>query len=205
MNKSTPYRIFAADDAPEIRSIIEHSLKKDGWVVRMFESGEELVEACKKSAPDIIISDVNMEGISGHAVCSWAKQNLKSQFVPVLLLTSQDTDKEKVLGLNNGAADYITKPFSPEELKARVQVALRAKSIANRLRHTQAQLDEKEKLVALMMKDSDMKKNLLQPLESMVEKIINLRESQPQTQAQAVLIADLEAMCMQLLSSIFEN
>ncbi len=206
MSKATKsFNIYAADDAPEIREILKHSLKKEDWVLSVFSSGEELVDACKTKIPDIIISDVKMPGISGHAVCSWAKQNLKSAFVPVILLTSLDTEKEKILGLKNGADDYITKPFSPEELKARVQVVLRSKNLSNRLKSVRSQLVEKEEIIALMKRGGDIKADILSPLDEMAKDIVSLRETLPLTDEQLVLIGKVETNCVKILNSLFSE
>src|SRR5688500_2873934 len=105
--------VLAVDDEPTIQQMLKLQLNLDGFEVVSVESGHEAMVAFEAHEPDVVILDVIMPGTSGLEVLTWIR---KRSAVPVLLLTGMSDNQHKVEGLDLGADDYITKPFSPEEL-----------------------------------------------------------------------------------------
>jgi len=114
--------VLVVDDEPAIRRSVSAGLKARGYEVREAESGERAVEAVAADPPDLVILDLGLPDIDGVDVCrrirAWSQ-------VPIVVLSAEASDHRKVLALDEGADDYVTKPFSMPELLARVRVALR--------------------------------------------------------------------------------
>ena len=115
--------VLAVDDETSILRIIELQLASEGFEVETASTGEEAIEKLTAIDPDIVVLDVMMPGMDGLQVLAWIR---KVSTVPVILLTGQAQDRQKISGLNRGADDYVTKPFNPEELAARVRAVLRS-------------------------------------------------------------------------------
>jgi len=115
--------VLAVDDESSILRIIEMQLVSEGFEVQTASTGEEAIEKLTAIDPDILVLDVMMPGMDGLQVLAWVR---KVSTVPVVLLTGQAQDRQKISGLNRGADDYLTKPFNPEELAARVRAVLRS-------------------------------------------------------------------------------
>ena len=116
------YRILAVDDDLHIREVIRVALRKAGMTVTEARDGKEGLARFAADRPDLIILDIGMPELDGLEVC---RQIRKSTDVPILFLTARDDEIDRVLGLEMGGDDYVTKPFSPRELIARVNVILR--------------------------------------------------------------------------------
>ena len=116
------YKILVVDDEQSIMNIIAYNLKKEGYDVVCAEDGEMALNIFKKENPDLVILDIMMPKIDGYDVC---KQIRKNSPVPIIMLTARADEVDKVLGLEIGADDYVTKPFSNRELLARVKAHLR--------------------------------------------------------------------------------
>lgn len=115
-------KICIVDDEPKILRFISANLRSIGYDVETVESGEELLESYDLISPDLILLDIMMPGYDGFYVL---KKLRKFSNVPVIMLTARSNPQDKVQGLNLGADDYLTKPFSLEELFARVKAVLR--------------------------------------------------------------------------------
>ena len=116
------HSIYLADDEKSIRELLHSFLASDGYTVRSFESGDALLEAFHQEPAELVILDIMMPGTDGLTVC----RELRSvSDIPIILLTAKSESSDKVLGLNIGADDYITKPFDPVEVLARVRSQLR--------------------------------------------------------------------------------
>lgn len=115
-------RILVVDDEPKIRMFIRANLEVRGYEVYLAQDGVEAVEIASRVLPDLIVLDVNMPRMDGieatHRIREWAD-------MPIIILSVRGNEKDKVRALDEGADDYITKPFSIEELLARIRVALR--------------------------------------------------------------------------------
>ena len=116
------YKILIADDEAEIRDVLHLYLEKDGYDVIEAEDGVEAMEKLRKENPDLVILDIMMPGLDGYRVLRNIREHNN---IPVIMLSAKDTDADKILGLDLGADDYITKPFGPLEAVARVNSNIR--------------------------------------------------------------------------------
>lgn len=116
------YRILVVDDERPIADILQFSLEKEGYQVVCAFDGEEAVQKAWQEQPDLILLDIMLPKKDGLEVCREIRQHLD---VPIIMLTAKDSEVDKVLGLELGADDYVTKPFSTRELMARVKANLR--------------------------------------------------------------------------------
>lgn len=115
-------KILVVEDEESIRESLAFLLNKEGYEVKTIVNGTEAVEAFEKFNPDLVLLDIMLPGLSGVEVTKKIRQ--KSQ-TPIIMLTAKDTELDKVLGLEIGADDYVTKPFSGRELLARIKALLR--------------------------------------------------------------------------------
>lgn len=116
------YKILVADDEAEITEILELYLEKDGFQVLKAEDGLEAWELIKKNQIDMAILDIMMPNIDGFNLTKKIREDYN---IPIIILSARNQDNDKILGLGLGADDYITKPFNPLEVSARVQAQLR--------------------------------------------------------------------------------
>ena len=114
-------KIVLAEDEPQIARLIEFKLNKEGYSVIWKENGEEALKAIKEDKPDLILLDIMMPVMGGYEVLRRLKEDEKLKSVPVIMLTARAQEKDVVKGIDMGAEDYITKPFHPAELLARVK------------------------------------------------------------------------------------
>jgi DNA-binding response OmpR family regulator len=110
------------DDEPDIVEVVRTYLERDGFEVHASANGAEALEAVARLAPDVIILDVMLPGLDGLNVC---REIRKTRTMPILMLSARGDDLDKILGLEIGADDYMTKPFNPKELVARVRAMMR--------------------------------------------------------------------------------
>jgi len=121
----SPEMILVVEDEPDIREVIEYNLKREGYRVRTCANGEEGLEQARTTAPDIVLLDLMLPGLDGIEVCRRLKQDPLTRGIPVIMVSAKGEEADVVLGLGLGADDYVTKPFSPKELSARVRAVLR--------------------------------------------------------------------------------
>ncbi|HSV55595.1 MAG TPA: response regulator transcription factor [Magnetospirillaceae bacterium] len=117
--------ILIVEDEPEIRELIAYNLGRDGYTVIQAATGEEGIKLASKSNPDAIVLDVMLPGMDGLEVLRRLKSDPALRRIPVILGTARGEDTDVVSGLELGADDYVTKPFSPKVLIARIRAALR--------------------------------------------------------------------------------
>lgn len=117
--------ILAVDDEEDILELIRYNLEKAGYLVRTASSGEKGLEEIRRNPPDCIVLDLMLPGLDGLEVCRRLKQRPETRPIPVIMLTARNEDTDIVTGLELGADDYITKPFSPGVLVARIRTILR--------------------------------------------------------------------------------
>jgi len=120
--RSMPRTILVVDDEPTILETLAYNLQRDGYTVVTAADGAQALSAFRQDAPDLIVLDLMLPELSGTEVCRIIRR--ESQ-VPILMLTARDSEIDKVVGLELGADDYVTKPFSLPELQARVRALLR--------------------------------------------------------------------------------
>lgn len=116
-------KILVVDDEPSISMLIEFNLKLAGYDVRCVGDGEAVFDMLKPFRPDLIVLDLMLPKMDGIQVCRELRK--QSNAVPIIMLTALQDVSDKIAGLDNGADDYITKPFSPQELVSRIQAILR--------------------------------------------------------------------------------
>lgn len=123
--------IFVVEDEAHIQQLIKYNLEANSYKVSTFDNGESFLIACKDSIPDLVLLDLMLPGIDGLQVCRNIRQDSRLRNIPVIMLTAKSEEFDKVLGLELGADDYITKPFSVRELVARVKAILRRVNTKN--------------------------------------------------------------------------
>jgi len=114
-------KIVLAEDEPQIARLVEFKLKKEGYQVICKGNGEEALAAIKTEKPDLILLDVMMPVMDGYEVLRRVKEDENLKNIPVVMLTARAQERDVVKGIDMGADDYITKPFHPAELLARVK------------------------------------------------------------------------------------
>jgi two-component system KDP operon response regulator KdpE len=114
--------ILVVDDEPQIRRVLRSTLSSNGYLILEAKTGEEAVDMLRKVRPDLVLLDVNMPGMDGIAT---AREIRSVSDMPIIMLTVQSAEKDKVAALDAGADDYVVKPFGIEELLARIRSALR--------------------------------------------------------------------------------
>ena len=184
--------IFAVEDESHIQQLIKYNLEATGYRVVTFESGESLLNECKNTIPDLFLLDIMLPGMDGLEVCRQLRQNQRSKNIPIIMLTAKSEEFDKVLGLELGADDYITKPFSVRELCARVKALLRrANTVTSEdseiVKHgdisidcTRREVTKEGQLIELPLKEFELLKMLIVnkgkvlPRELLLEKIWGL-------------------------------
>lgn len=120
-----PKHIFVVDDEADLVKLVTYNLKKEGFLVDSAQDGEKALAKVKKGKYDLIILDLMLPGLQGMELCRIIRNDPKTSSLPIIMLTAKGEEVDRVLGLELGADDYITKPFSPRELVARVKAVLR--------------------------------------------------------------------------------
>ncbi len=123
-------RILVIDDEKDLIELVRYNLEKEGYAVRSAQDGESGLAAAKKDLPDLILVDLMLPGIDGLDVCRALRSDDRTARIPVIMLTAKSDESDRVLGLELGADDYVTKPFSPRELLARIKAVMRRSSSA---------------------------------------------------------------------------
>jgi DNA-binding response OmpR family regulator len=113
---------LAVEDDERIRSAVKLALEDEGWTVDEAESGEEAIEKFNRCKPDVVLIDIMLPGIDGFELCRTLR---RTSDVPVVMVTARNDTHDVVAGLEAGADDYLTKPFAPKELSARIRALLR--------------------------------------------------------------------------------
>lgn len=138
--------ILVVEDEEDIFELISYNLRKEGFKVTGAGSGEEALNSVKTEAPDLIILDLMLPGMDGFEVCRFLKQSDSFRDIPLVMLTAKGEESDIVSGLELGADDYMTKPFSPRILLARLRAILRRNQrrtpvVADKIRHGDLVID----------------------------------------------------------------
>lgn len=120
--------IAVIEDEPDIRELISLHLTKAGFKVEGFETGDGFLQSLHKKTPDLAILDLMLPDTDGLEICKLLKKKDEFSEIPIIMVTAKGEEMDKILGLELGADDYVTKPFSPKELVARVKAVLRRKT-----------------------------------------------------------------------------
>ena len=118
-------KILVVDDEEDVLELVRYNLDRNGYHVETASSGEEALEKARRKLPDLIILDLMLPGIDGLEVCRKLKNDVKTEGLPIIMLTARSEETDIVTGLELGADEYVTKPFSPKVLIARVRRILR--------------------------------------------------------------------------------
>ena len=118
-------RILVVDDEPDILELVQYNLSKAQYDVVGVESGEEALAQMRTTPPDLIVLDLMLPGVDGLEVCRALKRDTRTVAIPIVILTARGEEADIVVGLELGADDYLTKPFSPRVLLARIRAVLR--------------------------------------------------------------------------------
>lgn len=118
-------RILVVDDEDDILELARYNLTRDGYIVQCVSTGEAALTDARKLLPDLILLDLMLPGIGGLDVCRALRKDPKTNHIPIIMVTARGEDADVVAGLELGADDYVTKPFSPRVLLARVRAVLR--------------------------------------------------------------------------------
>ncbi|HMJ67018.1 MAG TPA: response regulator transcription factor [Candidatus Binatia bacterium] len=119
-------KILVVDDEPDAVELLEVNLEGAGYTVASAHDGEEALKKARMTLPDLIILDLMLPEVDGMEVCKILRRDQKTSHIPIIMLTAKAAEIDRVLGLELGADDYVTKPFSPRELVLRVKRLLRA-------------------------------------------------------------------------------
>lgn len=119
--------ILVVEDEEDILELVSYNLTKNGYHVERVKTGEEALRLVKIQLPNLVLLDLMLPGIDGLDVCKRLKNDLRTQHIPIMMLTAKGEEADIVTGLELGADDYITKPFSPRILIARIRAVLRRK------------------------------------------------------------------------------
>lgn len=117
--------ILVVDDEPDILELIRYNLEREGFRVFTVDTGEAALSQTIRVAPDAIVLDLLLPGLNGVEVCRRLKRDQQTRHIPIVMLTAKSEDSDIVTGLEAGADDYVTKPFSPQVLVARIRAVLR--------------------------------------------------------------------------------
>ena len=168
MSKET---ILVVEDEKNIWEFIQYNLKREGFHVVRAATGQEGLAAVRQYGPNLIILDLMLPELDGLEVCKTLKQNDKTSHIPIIMVTAKGEEADRVVGLELGADDYVTKPFSPRELNARVKAVLRRsqeKPAVKVLRAGSLEMDSerhvvslKGKVIGLTSKEYDLLKVLM--------------------------------------------
>ena len=121
----TEGRIFVVEDDADIAELVAHHLRREGFEIKVFHSGSDVMELVRQQPPDLVVLDLMLPGLSGLEICRMMRAEAAIATVPIIMLTARAEEEDRVHGLELGADDYLTKPFSPRELIARIRAVLR--------------------------------------------------------------------------------
>ena len=126
------HRILVVDDEEDLLELVRYTLTKQGYTVTCVGSGEEAVREARQQPPDAMVLDLMLPGIDGLEVCRRLRAEAKTRDIPIIMLTAKSEERDVIAGLEQGSDDYLTKPFSPRVLSARVKSLLRRKDAERR-------------------------------------------------------------------------
>jgi DNA-binding response OmpR family regulator len=120
-----PKNIYIIEDDRDIAEVVQHYLNKEGYRSQVFSDGAKAWGHIKSAPPDLLVLDLMLPGMDGLEICRQLRSDSATRYLPVIMLTAKGEETDRILGLEMGADDYLTKPFSPKELMARIKALLR--------------------------------------------------------------------------------
>jgi two-component system alkaline phosphatase synthesis response regulator PhoP len=148
-------KIAVIEDEADILEVVQYNLRREGYLVVASRNGEEGLDRVRKENPDLVLLDLMLPGLDGLEVCKRLQADPVTAAIPVIMVTAKGEESDVVLGLQMGADDYVTKPFSPKELLARVKAVLRrgplreARSTGDRVARDGLMVDSVKHLVTV--------------------------------------------------------
>ena len=118
-------KIFIIEDEPSIIQLVQHNLEKEGFIVSSSNNGNNGLKELKKFEPNLLLLDWMLPDLSGIEICKNIRKDMKLKSLPIIMLTAKGEEEDKIKGLDSGVDDYLTKPFSFNELLARIKAVLR--------------------------------------------------------------------------------
>ena len=143
-------KIFIIEDETSIIQLVQHNLEKEGFIIASSENGNEGLKQLKKFEPNLLLLDWMLPDLSGIEICKNIRKDNKFKTLPIIMLTAKGEEEDKIKGLESGADDYLTKPFSYKELLARIKAILRRSNpnmVSDSLEYEDLLLDRIEKRV----------------------------------------------------------
>jgi two-component system phosphate regulon response regulator PhoB len=131
----TQERILLIEDEPDIAEVLQYNLEKEGFEVETARRGDTGLEAIRRDAPDLLLLDLMLPGIDGLELTRLLKRDTATAHLPIVMLTARGEEVDRIVGLELGADDYISKPFSPRE------VVLRVKAVLRRFQHEETEAE----------------------------------------------------------------
>lgn len=122
-------RVLIVEDEPDIAGLIQFHLAREGFQVAVVGSGRDAIEAALRDQPDLLVLDIMLPDVDGLEVCRRLKRDREGRHIPILMVSARGEESEIVTGLELGAEDYVTKPFSPKVLVARAKAVLRRREV----------------------------------------------------------------------------
>ena len=165
-------KILIVEDEKDIVELLQYNLEKENFKVQSANNGQRGLDLARKNHPDLILLDLMLPEIDGLEVCRILKKDSKTSHIPIIMLTAKSTESDKIVGLELGADDYITKPFSMKELVARIKALLRRLNPENKqaeiikigdvtIDFSKYLVTQKGKTIALTTKEFELLKSLL--------------------------------------------
>ena len=143
-------KIFIIEDETSIIQLVQHNLEKEGFIISSAINGDEGLKELKKFKPNLLLLDWMLPDLSGIEICKNIRKDINFKNLPIIMLTAKGEEEDKIKGLESGVDDYLTKPFSFNELLARIKAVLRRsdpKIVSDELKFEDLKLDRIEKRV----------------------------------------------------------
>jgi len=143
-------KIFIIEDETSIIQLVQHNLEKEGFIISSAINGDEGLKELKKFKPNLLLLDWMLPDLSGIEICKNIRKDINFKSLPIIMLTAKGEEEDKIKGLESGVDDYLTKPFSFNELLARIKAVLRRtdpKIVSDELKFEDLKLDRIEKRV----------------------------------------------------------
>ena len=125
MPRKNGIRILVVDDEPDVLELVVYHLEKEAYRVDVADTGDKALKMARENLPSLLVLDLMLPGINGLEICRLLKRDPKTRDIPILMLTARAAEEDRIKGLELGAHDYVTKPFSPRELVLRIKNLLR--------------------------------------------------------------------------------
>ena len=210
-NASADHTVLVADDDPDILNIVSNILEVGGYLVMRARDGLEASRIFANTLPDVAILDLSMPGMGGQELCRLLRAMPGGELVPVMILTARDGVEDKVSALGDGADDYVTKPFNPSELLARVRALLRIRllnlSLTEKnaeLLRVQKKLVEQERALAVNQLVGAVAHNMGQPLSAIMLNLHLLKQLFPSDEKYSKSLAAIHCDAKRLVELLEE-